>query len=595
MLADETLKRYFLEEINYLRRESVKFAGEYPEVAHELTLNEESAADPQVEMMLQSFAYLTGKLRYQMDLDDALLPNQMLASLCPHLESPWPAASVVEFDVKKGNFSKPQIIQKNTPLRTDVDLHGEKYPCRFMTRYDTPIWPVSVKDISCPAVNQTGVAAQNMNLHGVVRLRLEAKANFDFSSLSMESLAFYLNGPDRFRLNELFQRHFLGAVIIDPRRTEEKRPEQKLGPNSIQFKGLGIDDALIPGDVKVNPGLPLLREYFLFPEKFLFAELGSFNTDGFGKQLDILFFFDREVNDLAEGSIKLNCAPVINLYSQAIEPISIRSTRLEYQVTGDQFYHAQCEIHSLQELNFLYPTGKVSPIEPMYGERQSPFGYWVSRREPSQLPSVPGTETFLRFLNDRFESGIEQGVNVMGRAWCTNRGLPEKLPMHCTLQLDVPGVVTSARLIKRPTRHQTPALTGDQTRRLVAQLNSHYLPLLTGEDGLQSIRQLLLEHTHSDHPESKKQISSLLSLQCRQVGRRVGSEAWKGYCHGTEVSIEINEHKFDGASVILFGQVLNECLANFVPLNSFIQLKFIDRQGGVIRLWPARVGDQCLL
>jgi len=590
MRADETLKRYFLEELDYLREESVRFAGDFPEVAHELSLNREKATDPQVEMMLQSFAYLTGKLRYQMDLDDALLPNQLLAALCPHLEAPWPAASVVQFDVPKGG----QRIARDTPLSAEINLRGEHQPCRFITRLDTDAWPLKVSDVAMTPLTRLAdipLNWQQRDTQSVLRLTIESTDQQPISALALNELTFYLNGSDRFRLHELLCGHLTGVLLADP----DSGTQQMLSADQLSFGGLHSDEALLPGEVSVNPGLPLLREYFLFPDKFLFGTLKGLSDFVVGETLELYFLLNRPCAAPHHDSFQLNCAPVINLFRQAIEPIPLRAGRLEYTATGDQFRHAQVEVHSLIELNCLQPDGKVQPLQPLYGERNSDFGYWVARREPSQLPSVPGTELHLRFLDQAYQPDWAPGASVIGRAWCTNRMLPDQLPLDQPLQLDRPGAVQQARLLKRPSRHSSPALTGDQSRRLVAQLNSYYLPMSNDEGGLDSLRQLLSQHALEQQPDAMRQLNGLLQLRCRMIGHRVGKDAWKGYCHGTEMELRIDPTQFDRTSVMLFGQVLSECLAHFVPLNSFVQLKLCDGDGELIHKWPARTGQQCLL
>ena len=590
MHADETLKRYFLEELDYLRDESVRFAADYPEVAHELSLNREQSNDPHIEMMLQSFAYLTGKLRYQMELDDALLPNQLLASLCPHLEVPWPAASVVQFEVTKGG----QRIACNAPLSGDVMLDGENQPCRFITRYDAQVWPLAAKEIrTVPLTRLAEMPVPRMRepVQSVLRLTVESTDQQPISACELDRLGFYLHGSDRFRLHELLAGHLSGVLVKDTASGQY----QQLPADSVRFRGYGEDEGLLPLEPGVNPGLRLLREYFLFPDKFLFGEFNGLDCSEWGETVEFYLLFDRHIGAILPDSMRLNCVPVVNMFRQAIEPIPLSAGRLEYQVTGDQFRHAQVEVHNLIELNTLLPSGKVQPLQPLYGEQSSTYGYWVARRESSQLASVPGTELYLRFLNEQYEPEWMPGASVIGRAWCTNRQLPEQLQLDQPLQLDIPGAVQHAYLLKRPSRHCSPALTGDQSRRLVSQLNSYYLPMNGGSEGLASLKQLLTQHTLSQQPDAQRQLNGLLKMECRMVGHRVGNQAWKGYCHGTEMALRLEPVQFDRTSLMLFGQVLSECLAHFVPLNSFVQLRLCDGDGELIHKWPARTGEQCLL
>ena len=75
-------------------------------------------------------------------------------------------------------------------------------------------------------------------------------------------------------------------------------------------------------------------------------------------------------------------------------------------------------------------------------------------------------------------------AKVTGRAWCCNRRLAEKLRAHARLQLEGAGPVQSGRLLRKPSRHHTPALCGDRSRQLVMQLSSHFQPFENGAAGL---------------------------------------------------------------------------------------------------------------
>ena len=47
-------------------------------------------------MLMQSFAWLAGRLRYQLETDQAVLPNALLGLLYPHLEAPLPSMLIGE-------------------------------------------------------------------------------------------------------------------------------------------------------------------------------------------------------------------------------------------------------------------------------------------------------------------------------------------------------------------------------------------------------------------------------------------------------------------------------------------------------------------
>ncbi len=78
--------------------------------------------------------------------------------------------------------------------------------------------------------------------------------------------------------------------------------------------------------------------------------------------------------------------------------------------------------------------------------------------------------------------------------------------------------------------------------------------------------------------------------------RRIGSEAWRGFCRGTEVTLEFDESLYVGASAFLLSAVLSRFLALHAAVNSFTQLVAKSRQReGIWRVWPAMAGEKILL
>src|SRR3990167_8606502 len=98
--AADRLKDFYQQELAALRDEASEFAHDYPDQASMLGIHRGRSQDPQVELLMQSFAYLTGRLRHQLEVDQAELPNALLADLYPHLEAPLPSMMVAEIEVQ---------------------------------------------------------------------------------------------------------------------------------------------------------------------------------------------------------------------------------------------------------------------------------------------------------------------------------------------------------------------------------------------------------------------------------------------------------------------------------------------------------------
>src|SRR5512140_2711483 len=86
--------KHYQSELQFLRGMGKEFAAAYPSVAGLLA---ERGGDPDVERLLEGFAFLAARIRER--LDDAVpeLVHQLAEILVPQLVRPIPSATVVEF------------------------------------------------------------------------------------------------------------------------------------------------------------------------------------------------------------------------------------------------------------------------------------------------------------------------------------------------------------------------------------------------------------------------------------------------------------------------------------------------------------------
>jgi type VI secretion system protein ImpG len=214
--------------------------------------------------------------------------------------------------------------------------------------------------------------------------------------------------------------------------------------------------------------------------------------------------------------------------------------------------------------------------------------FFSLRREISQYPSVPGTETYVTFVDSRRPHGPRLAATVGGVAWCTNRRAAERLSPGVELQAS-PGVaVRGGTLATRPSRHGTPKLLGEPLRRLCAQLSHQTLPLWGGVDALSRFKHVLREHGEHGNALARQQIDGLVGVAHARVAERTGREAWHGLTTGVELTFSVDLGQFADSSAQLFGQVLTECLAEFAPLNSFVRVRLMDTEGNLLRESPLR-------
>ena len=57
----EQMLDYYQQEMIYLRRMGQRFAEQYPKIAENLNLSPAGSADPHVQRLLESFAFMAGR------------------------------------------------------------------------------------------------------------------------------------------------------------------------------------------------------------------------------------------------------------------------------------------------------------------------------------------------------------------------------------------------------------------------------------------------------------------------------------------------------------------------------------------------------
>ena len=586
-LSNDTLKQYFQREMEYLRNESVRFAREYPQVAQELALNQERSDDPQVELLLQSFAYLSGQLRYQMAVDDAELPNQLLSALNPHLEIPWAPRSIIQLDVDPdgASFDKLNVLPVASIFTVPLSWNDELVTCRFRTTREADLWPLQITEAQVQSHSGIAIA----EVVSSIKVTLTVKGQYSFHTMPIERLQFCLDGMDRFVIHDLLYGSLHGVALVDP---VSHQPVKILPADCCEFIDDLNLDTILPGMATVHPGLVNIREYFAFPEHFLFFNLNGLDLTEFDQQLELLFLLKKPCQRIEASCFKLNAVPVINLFKQALEPFSMQAGRLEYQLTADQFRHPVTEILALDQILLQGVDGRVINIPPLYGSSADiNDGYWLGRRELSQTKSVPGTEFYLRFVDAKLRPAGLQTARVTGRAWCCNRRMAERLSIGSRLNLEGAGPVQSGHLLRKPSRHQTPDLSGDRSRLLVSQLSSHFQPFENGEVGVTMLRNLLKQHLGADEAEMVAQVDAIVKLHTRRITRRVGDDLWRGHCHGLQWQVSIDLDRFGHVSPLVFARVLNRTLQHRVPMNSFSELKLMNAGNGeTLHQWTTTMG-----
>lgn len=597
----ESLLQYYNSELTYLRRMGRSFARRYPKVASRLELASDSCADPDVERVIESFAMLTARIQRRLDNEFPEITTALLGALYPNLVDPVPPMTIAEFavDPKQGKLTTHHVIPRHTPLFAQ-STGG--LICKFRSCYPVTLWPLTVTGASLESPGQFAFLDGSAKVASVLRLRLQTNG-VPLAEMGLDRLRFYLSGDSTLTnaLYELLFCHVLRVAILPE---GEKRPVN-LPDDSIVPVGFAADEDVIPYAPHALPAYRLLQEYFLFPQKFLFFELDHLDAIRSGNTLDILIQLDqmpRARLAIDSGTFRLGCTPVINLFRKSTEPVRLDHRRLEYRLEPDARRARMTEIHSILSVSASSNVNdETQHLEPFFSFRHRVDGdqqkaFWYARRVPTDREDLPGTDIMLSFVDLDFDAKMPPAQTVFAHVMCTNRNFSAQLPDNAQLQIEDVAPLKGISCLGKPTPTAYPPLGGSTVWSLISNLSLNYLSLSGGPESLHALHEILRLYSFSDQPSTFQQVHGIREMSCRRVTQRMGTEAWRGFCQGTEVTLVLDEGLYVGSGAFLLGAVLSRFLALYGSVNSFVQLVLKSQQReGVWKRWPPLAGTQKMM
>jgi len=614
MRTDELLVSYE-RELRFIRKLATEFSDKYPQVAARLQLEPTKCEDPHVERLIEAFAMLTARVHLRLDDDFSEVTDALLGILYPHYLRPIPSMTIVQMTLDpdvgavEGGFRvPPKSILHSRPVG------GVR--CAFRTAYPLRLFPIEVSEVEfVGSVAHLGAIPDEVR--SALRIELKTVNGAAFSDLAIEDLRFFMDAAsgDIHQLYELFLRDPQGMVV---RQGGQDVKTFMLPPSEIKPVGFGKDEGLLEYPAESFLGYRLLQEYFTFPDKFLFVELGGLSTPTqscSGETLEIFLLLTQSIAQLDirvdKENLKLGCTPAVNLFERTADPIRLNHSSVEYQVQPDTRSPDACEVHSILGVNSM-KQGSAELIsyqsffEVRHGAGEDHSGaYWHAQRRPSLRRGDSGSEVFISLVDPEF-NGLSAPIDVLNvRTLCTNRGLPSRLPFGNDtgdFQLEARPGVSKVIALRKPTAPAPAPASGRNRWRLVSHLSLNYLSIVeadqsgTGEgSALEALREILRLYDFTDSAVTRQRIAGLVGLRSHHIVRRVNRGTTTGFARGLEVDLEFDPTQYAGLGVFLFASILERFLGMYTTVNSFTQTVARERfSPGILKRWAPRAGQALL-
>ncbi len=619
---DTALITRYEEELRYLREAGERFAAERPDIASKLGLKESPCQDPYVERLLEGFAFLSARMQVRLDTSFARFTQALLSVVFPHYLLPTPSMCIASFlpELTDAGLAEGFPIRRGALLRGEL-ARGESTPCTFTTGSDLVLWPLEIAETE---YHYTGLGRldlpPDLDAKSALRLRLKATAGLTFDKLATRSLVFYIGG-DKVTANRLYEEIFANVTAVVVQGPERRgRRQVRLARTCVQQVGFGAGEALLPVDDRSFHGYRLLREYFAFPDRFLFLEVGGLQEAFAQQPLDTvdLILCMRHAEPALERTplkdcLRLNCVPAINLFPKRTDRVNVSRTQADFRVVVDRMRPLDYEIVRIEDvLGYSSKAVPPRPFRPFYQVMESDNrqlgAYYVAHRAPRALSdheltrgtlrSYRGSEVSLSLVDGQaapFSADLrELAVSVL----CSNRALPLDMPVNGTwdFRMDDNAPLRGIVCACAPTDPLPSPAEGSLDWQTISHLALSYFSLADtqGGESTPALRQMLSLYKTSSAAHDLL-VDGLLLVKGQSAVRRVRGMVPQAFARGVEISLKFKEDAFRGSGLFLLGAVLERFFAAYASVNSFTETHVSTDTRGEIMRWPARCGMQTLL
>ncbi|WP_454773723.1 type VI secretion system baseplate subunit TssF [Janthinobacterium tructae] len=612
----EQLLPYYERELGLFRQYTREFSSRYPKAAGRLLIAGDTCEDPHVERLIQSVALLTARVAKRLDDAYPQFTHALLDTLYPHYLRPFPACSIVRIaaDEAPGGGQLAQLVHiaRGTVLRSQP-VQG--VACKFTSAYDVTLAPLTISRLHFSAIID---APPGLRLpdgaNALLSIHFTSSSdNYHLDQAGFSSLRLFADGEPSVRaalLDALFLRGAGAYVALD-----EHGPWLAVDGTLLTPAGYAQDDALIPISARSHPALPLLTEYFAFPEKFHFIDIAWSRLAALLPKQCRQFTLHlplkgvrsdsheaRLLSGVSRDNLLLGCTPVVNLFAKSGVPIRLTHTEPDYALLADATHAFAYDIHSIEAVTVVRKDEageRLSTFLPLYASLQGSQAehgpeqgqYWLARRDETVAAISPGHEMRLSLIDPQFSPSSAACATVSTQLLCSNRDLPTQLhyglPGGDLLAEDVPDGIP-ARFLRKPTSSMR--FQADTHWRLIAHLSLNYASLT--QSGLGEFQTMLSLYDLPRSPTTQRLIQGIVTLEHGSTRAWMPTVPFPTLMPGIAIRLGIDEQAFVGSSLYIFAQVLQRYFALNSQLNCFSQLTLLSQRSGeeLIRC-PERSAD----
>ncbi|MDX1817620.1 MAG: type VI secretion system baseplate subunit TssF [Marinobacter sp.] len=588
------LNRFYRDELSFLRLQGREFADAHPQLTRFLS---EQSTDPDVERLLEGFAFLTGKLREKVEDEFPELTHSLLNILWPNYLRPVPSCTIMKFDPLLHAISERQRVERHTEIKSrPVGDAVRQTQCRFRTCRTVDVFPISVAEVYAEHSREVSSVTVDLALH----------TDQSLNALGLDVLRFFLGGDDHTSETlYLWLNHYLAGIELVVGNSVYRLPSASLRP-----VGFEADEALLPYPKNAYPGYRILQEYLSFPGAFRFVDVTGLRSRlpaVQAEEISVRFQFSRMLPPEARvvrESLQMYCTPAVNLFSHEGEPVDLNGRQTEYRISPSSRSPDHFEVFSIDQVEG-WLEGRSGRGEPRIYTPFESFQHEVERdRERTALyyrtrvrESLRGDgfDHYMSFVRGDESDCLNRQEAVSLTLTCTNRQLPNQLAVgEISMATESTPAFASFSNITRPTATLRPTLDGSLLWTLISNLSLNYLSMLDVE-ALRTVLRVYDFRALVDRQAeriSRKRLAGISAIATNPVDRMIRGLPVRGI--RSELSLDQSGFASEG-DLYLFGTVLSQFFALYASINAFHQLEVVNTDNQERYTWTLQQGQQPLM
>jgi type VI secretion system protein ImpG len=576
--------KYYESELAYLREMGREFALVHPTTAGLLS---EKGSDPDVERLLEGFAFLSARIREQIDDGVPAIVHGLSQLLLPHYLRPVPATSIVQYSPAIRTLRAVAHVPRGTRVSAKP-LQGTS--CEFRTTADVELLPLELADAM---LDETSAHRP------VIRLRfLTTEAGRLFIG-RREGIRLFLHGETPLTgMLYLWLRRYVRSIAIKCGAVTGA----SLNADSIAAVGFRESEALWPWPKFAPEGHRCVQEYFTQPSKFLFVDIRDLDRATFTEDtFEIAITFDRPPPlpaRISAENFRLFCTPVVNLFETSADPIKRDPKVHETLLRASGIKPAHMEVFEVTEVVGVRQGQTARKhyapfIAYTHATEGKAAAYYTVR--PTNSPIDDAMDVYLSIMTPRGVAPSEAEEVLSIDLVATNRKLPAELQIG-EISVTPRGVSSPAPLrnITPVTVPSRPVLGDELHWRLLSHLGLSRssiadVSVLRATLALYNFQRLVSDTAGR---ANELRVEALRKAVAVPMTRLLEGAPVRG----ARLELEVDEARLGNAGeAFLFGCVLDELFAGHVALNSLTELAMTLHPSKMEFRWPARNGQRTIL